>query len=232
MVTVYFSDTDDAGHRYGPDSGEIAAAVASVDASLGRLLAGIAALPHGEQVYVVLVSDHGMLRAAADRADVLDPSLFPGVRFITGGPYASLVVDEGGPERAAQVRDSIQEMLPAHGVYLREDVPARLHYSADPRIGDIVVVAPAERTVVAPAGGTVVTPGSVPEHDSYTHGWDNAVDEMGAIFLAMGPGIAGGQRIEGFESIHVYPFVTHVLGLQPNPDVDGRLEVLAPILGG
>jgi predicted AlkP superfamily pyrophosphatase or phosphodiesterase len=223
MITMYFSETDDSGHRHGPESSEIAASVASVDGSLGRLLDGIAALPHGDRVYVVLVSDHGMLAAPAEKADVLDPSLFPGVRFITGGPYASLVVDEGDAGRAAQVRDSIQAMLPGHGVYLRQDVPERLHYSADPRIGDIVVVAPAEHTVVTPDG--------IPEHGSYTHGWDNAVDEMGAIFLAMGPGIAGGQTIEGFESIHVYPFVTHVLGLQANPDADGRLAVLAPILG-
>ena len=54
---------------------------------------------------------------------------------------------------------------------------------------------------------------------------------MGSIFLAQGPGIAGGQTIDVFESIHIYPLLAHVLGLTPNPDVDGRLEVLQPILG-
>jgi len=53
---------------------------------------------------------------------------------------------------------------------------------------------------------------------------------MGGIFLAQGPGIAGGQTIDVFESIHVYPFLASVLGLTPNADVDGRLEVLQPIL--
>jgi hypothetical protein len=53
---------------------------------------------------------------------------------------------------------------------------------------------------------------------------------MGAIFLAMGPGIAPGQVIPPFEAVHVYPFIAELLGLVPNPDADGRLEVLRPIL--
>jgi hypothetical protein len=53
---------------------------------------------------------------------------------------------------------------------------------------------------------------------------------MSAIFLAMGPGIAPGQLIPPFEAIHVYPLVAHLLGLQPNPGADGRLDVLGPIL--
>lgn len=225
MVTLYFSDTDDTGHRYGPDSQELADAVAAVDGSLGRLLDGIEALPHGDRVYVVLVSDHGMGPAPADKADVLDPSVFSGVRFITGGPYASLVVDEGGPERAAGVRDSIQAMLPeGYGVYLRAEIPARLHYGSNPRVGDIVVI--------APPGRRVVEPDRVPSRDAWDHGWDNAMDEMGAIFVAMGPGIAPGTVIDPFESIHVYPWLAHVLGLDANPEADGRLEVLAALTPG
>lgn len=223
MITLYFSDTDDVGHRFGPESPEIGNTVAKVDGELGRLLDGIAQLPHADQVYVVLVSDHGMLIADADKADIVDPSIFPGVRFIELGPYGSIFVDEGGAERAAQVRDSLHAMLPDHGVYLREDVPERFHYSSNPRIGDIVLVAAAEHTIVEPD--------RVPSSSYYTHGWDNQIDEMGAVFLAMGPGISAGQRIEGFESVHVYPFIAHVLGLQANPEADGRLEVLLPILG-
>lgn len=224
MITLYFSDVDGAGHGFGPGSDEVGAAIATVDGNLGRLLDGIEQLAHADDVYVVLVSDHGMLIAPADKADVVDPSLFPGVRFIELGPYGSIFVDEGGAERAVQLRDSLQDMLPEHGVYLRADVPERLHYSADPRIGDIVIVAPRERTIV--------TPDRVPQSDAYTHGWDPEVDEMGAMFLAMGPGIAGGRSIDAFESVHVYPFIAHLLGLRANPEADGRLAVLLPLLGG
>jgi predicted AlkP superfamily pyrophosphatase or phosphodiesterase len=224
MVTLYFSDLDNAGHRYGPDSPEVKEAVATVDEQIARLMDGVAALPHGHQIYVVVVSDHGMLRAEAARAQPVDMSLFPGVRMVEGGPYASLVVEGGVPARAAAVRDSLQAMLPEAQVWLREEVPTRFHYSADPRIGDIVIL--------ADPGATVVPAGGMPSGDSFTHGWDNAIPEMGAIFLARGPGIAPGQRIEAFESVNVYPFLARLLGLTPNPEVDGRLEVLAPVLDG
>jgi len=222
LVTLYFSDLDDAGHDHGPESPQAAAAVAGVDREVGRLLDGIAALPHADRVYLVVVSDHGMLRAEAARAQVLDLSRFPGVRMVEGGPYATLVVDDGGPERLPGLRDSIRALLPEAEVWLRRDVPERLRYSADPRVGDLVIL--------AKAGATVVPPGRMPTRDAYTHGWDNAVPEMAGIFLARGPLIAPGQRIAPFESVNVYPFLAHILGLDPAP-VDGRLDVLAPILG-
>lgn len=221
LITFYFSDLDDAGHRYGPDSQEVQDAVATVDTQIGRLLDGIDALPEGRNVYVIIVSDHGMLAAPASRAQPLDLSRYPGVRMMASGPYASLVIDEGGPERGPALRDSIQAELPEAQVWLRQDVPPRFHYSSDPRIGDLVVLAEPGATVVA-ADAQV--------GDYFTHGWDNQIPEMGAIFLARGPGIAGGQRIAPFESVNVYPFVAHLLGLTPNAGIDGSLDVLDPIL--
>jgi predicted AlkP superfamily pyrophosphatase or phosphodiesterase len=222
LVTLYFSDLDDTGHDHGPESPEVAAAVAAVDRELGRLSAGIAALPHAGRVYLVVVSDHGMLKAEAARAQPLDLSRFPGVRMVEAGPYATLLVDEGGAARFPGLRDSIQALLPEAEVWLRQDVPARFRYSADPRIGDLVIL--------ASPGATVVPPGRMPTRDAHTHGWDNRVPEMAGIFLAKGPLIEPGQRIPAFEAVDVYPFLAHVLGLEPAP-VDGRLEVLAPILG-
>jgi predicted AlkP superfamily pyrophosphatase or phosphodiesterase len=221
MITLYFSDLDDVGHEFGPESPEVGAAVAAVDEQIGRLLDGVAALPHGDSVYVIVVSDHGMLRAEAARAQPLDLSGLAGVRMVESGPYASLFVDDGGPARLPGVRDSLQAMLPEADVWLRAEVPERFHYRADPRIGDILIL--------ARPGATVLPSGWMPARDGYTHGWDNETPEMGAIFLAVGPRIAPGQSVGAFESVHVYPLLAHLLGLDPAP-ADGRLDVLAPIL--
>ena len=67
--------------------------------------------------------------------------------------------------------------------------------------------------------------------DTHTHGWDPELPEMGAIFLARGPGIEAGSTIAPFESIHLYPFMAHLLGLEQNPAIDGDLAVLRPLLG-
>jgi predicted AlkP superfamily pyrophosphatase or phosphodiesterase len=222
MIAFYFSDLDDAGHAHGPDSPEVRDAVADVDRELGRLLEGVDALPHGEDVYVVVVADHGMLRAEAARAMPVDMALLPGVSMVESGPYASFFVDEGGAERGGAVRDSLRAMLPEAEVWLRADVPGRFHYAADPRIGDVVALA-------AP-GATIATPDRIPVRDGFTHGWDNQIPEMGAVFVARGPRIEAGVRIPPFESVHVYPLLAHLLGLEPNARADGRLEVLGPML--
>jgi predicted AlkP superfamily pyrophosphatase or phosphodiesterase len=221
MITLYFEDVDRAWHFTGPDSPETTAAVARVDGSLGRLLDGIDSLPHGDSVYLILVSDHGLMGTPPTMVDEIDMARFPGVRMAEGGPYASLFIDEGGAARGAGLRDSLAAHLPESDVWLREDVPERLHYSADARIGDIVISA-------AP-GRRVHERGRVSQ-DEWSHGWDNAVPEMSALFIATGPGIAPGQLIPPFEAIHVYPLLAHLLGLEPSPDIDGRLDVLLPIL--
>ena len=222
VITLYFSDVDGAGHTFGPESREVAEAIRRVDSALGRLLDGLDRLPHGDDVYVMLTSDHGMLRSPPEKAEALDMRLFPGVRLAESGPYASLFVEQGGSARQVAVRDSVDALLQHGSAYLRAGVPERLHYSDDPRVGDIVVIMEPEWTVLLPEW--------LPSRGGYTHGWDNQTPEMGAIFLARGPGISGGQRIPAFESVHVYPLVTHVLGLEANPEADGKLGVLRSIL--
>jgi predicted AlkP superfamily pyrophosphatase or phosphodiesterase len=220
LVTLYFSDVDGAGHRYGPGSPEVGTAVAEVDRMLGRLLDGVESLPHGDRVYVLVVSDHGMLLADPEKVHVVDPAAMPGVRVAELGPYASFFV-EGGREAAVRLRDSLRTAIPAADVWLREEVPERFHYSDDPRIGDVVALMEPE--------WTVAPPDRIPFGLSWTHGWDNRLESMGGIFFAVGPDVRRGLRLEPFESVHVYPFVAHLLGLKPAP-VDGRLEVLAPLL--
>jgi predicted AlkP superfamily pyrophosphatase or phosphodiesterase len=222
MITLYMSNLDDTGHSYGPNSEQARDAVAGVDAMLGRLLDGIDQLPHGDRVYVVVTSDHGMLRSEAARAQVLDTAVFRGLRVSEWGPYASISILEGGAGRAAPLRDSLAVAMPEADVWLRGEVPERFHYRADPRIGDLLAL--------AHPGATIVSPDRRPTRDGFTHGWDNAIPEMAAVFLARGPRIRAGSWVDPFESVNVYPLLAELLGLQPNPDIDGRLEVLSQLL--
>src|SRR5271156_2064002 len=60
FITAYFSDADDAGHQYGPDSSQVADAVHELDREIGKLVAGIkeSKLP----VDLIVVADHGMAK--------------------------------------------------------------------------------------------------------------------------------------------------------------------------
>ncbi|HEX6941126.1 MAG TPA: ectonucleotide pyrophosphatase/phosphodiesterase [Longimicrobiales bacterium] len=223
LVLLYFSDVDGAGHRHGPDSPQVEQAVAEVDRALGRLLDGIDALEIADEVYVVLVSDHGMQAVSTERVEYLEDLVdLGGVRILGGGPYLTLWID-GAPERVREIEAALNRGLRHARAYRREAMPGRWRYAGSPRVGDMIVLAEPGWQVLGSRERTA--------HGGGAHGYDPAVcPAMQGIFLAAGPAIRPGLRIPAFENVHIYPLLTHLLGLRPNPEIDGRLEVLEPIL--
>jgi hypothetical protein len=64
-----------------------------------------------------------------------------------------------------------------------------------------------------------------------THGFDPFTnDEMATIFLISGPRIKQGIELSPFQNIHIYPFLTSLLGLTYDHEIDGDPSVLAPML--
>jgi predicted AlkP superfamily pyrophosphatase or phosphodiesterase len=220
LIMLYFSDVDDAGHRHGPYSPEVEAAVARVDSALGQLLDGIAGLPIADQVNLILVSDHGMSAQDTTRAEYLDDIVeLKGVRSVNAGSYTTLWV--GDSARADGIRDALNEGLRHARAYRRHEIPERFRYRGSERAGDILVLAEPGYQVLRRSGRP---------YTGGAHGYDPASYTMHGIFLAQGPQIRVGTMIPAFENVHVYPLVAHLLGLTPNPAADGRLDVLRPIL--
>jgi predicted AlkP superfamily pyrophosphatase or phosphodiesterase len=62
------------------------------------------------------------------------------------------------------------------------------------------------------------------------HGFSPNYQQMHGIFYANGSEIKEGLTIESFENIHIYPLICQILGLPIPEDIDGELQVLAPIL--
>ena len=221
VITLYFSDVDQVAHRFGPEPGpELARAVASVDGALGRLLDGVEALPHGSEVYVVLVSDHGMAAVQPGAHYALEQLTdLSDARMTAFGTYGTIFV-EGGDARTDELRSVLDDAMPRARVYRSDDAPPSLHIRDHPRFGDLIVLPDEGYTVgIGPPRGTSIG----------RHGWDPANRSMHGIFLAVGPGIAPGSRIPAFESVHVYPFMARVLGLDPAPGVEGDPAVLGEL---
>ena len=222
MITLYFSETDGAGHDHGPLSPQVDTAAKNVDAALGRLIDGIAQLPLRDSVYYVLVSDHGMSETHPRWHAALDTLIdMQGVHLAEGGPLANLHI-EGGRARAAVLRDSINRRMRHGRAYLRGELPRHLHYDKDPRIGDVVVVMD-DHFQIGMANRTPRAGG--------THGWDPTLPNMHAIFVASGPGIPEGKLIPSFENIEIYPWLTEILGLRPASGIDGTRGKLAAMIG-
>jgi predicted AlkP superfamily pyrophosphatase or phosphodiesterase len=219
FITLYLADTDHAGHSFGPDAPQTTQAVQQVDALIGKLSEGIAAteLP----VDLIVLSDHGM-ETLQDSWVILDKwaDLSP---LETSGAllYAKSETDA---DKAYQALRNVSDKFK---VYRRAQVPAYLHFGANPREGDPVVVPTGPFAIVAHdpnAGGGVRSP------PIGVHGYDpRQMPTMKAIFYAAGPDIRSGGTVAPFENVDVYPLIARILELPVGP-IDGTIDPLKGIL--
>ncbi len=72
FITLYFEDTDTAGHADGPDSEAVREAMLRVDGYLGQLIEGLERRALLDGVNIVVVSDHGMSATSTSRVVILD----------------------------------------------------------------------------------------------------------------------------------------------------------------
>ena len=96
----------------------------------------------------------------------------------------------------------------------RERAPASWRV-ANPRFGDVVVVAPPDATLESDGLlGRVFTEGF--------HGYPPETPGMEALFLAAGPGIDPGTRLGRVRALDVAPTVLAILGVEPPEWMEGR----------
>ena len=219
LIAMYFSDTDHAGHEFGPDAAQTRAAVLKVDALVGKLKAALdkTKLP----VDLVAVSDHGMVKVEGGWVTLDKLADLTGVETAGGSLYPKTEAD------AARVYNELKKASSQFVVYRRKSVPADLHYDQNPREGDPVVVAtgPYAIRMKAPEGGKEDKAPS-----AGAHGYDaRAMPEMKASFFAAGPDIVKGKTVEPFENVNLYPWIAHMLGLS-TPKSDGNLNILSGTL--
>jgi len=224
FITLYFSDADSAGHRYGPDSPQVADAVHELDYQIGRLVAGIKQL--NLRVDLIVVADHGM-------ASVKGAPIFLDQYGLKTGLFEQIVDDKLYPKSDAAAEEAYEEL---HGksdkflVYRRSQAPPELHYDRNPREGDPVIIATGPYFISATTN--LQGPERVPVG---AHGYNPAkVPEMKAIFFAAGPDIRSGVAVPPFENVDIYPLIAKILGLDitnlPTGPIDGRLDALQGIL--
>jgi predicted AlkP superfamily pyrophosphatase or phosphodiesterase len=222
FMTLYFPDVDHEGHLYGPDAPETHDAVMRVDRVLGKLFEAIRET--GVPVNIFVVSDHGM----ATLSGVVDMTSFADLTgVVAAGAATDFKIYSNDRARLDSLYAAYHGRDPRFEAYRPDEIPARLDYSGNDRIGDIVVLAMKPvllRGVMRPGVATPRPPRGMHGYDVVTH------PEMRAIFYAQGPDLKSGLVIDEFENIHIYPLIAHILALKGPEGIDGRFSVLAPIL--
>ncbi len=223
IYTMYFSDTDDAGHRYTPDSEKTKDAVLNLDQTIGRFIKGLKKRKIDKKVNIIIVSDHGMAAYNPRDAIILDEMFDTDLaeRIFWVGEFTQIFPKPGKED---EIYNQIKSNLPPNAeVYRRGEFPERFHFGTNKRIAPIVVV---------PHEGSKITNRADYEKDKSegkleelrgSHGFDNQLPSMRALFIARGAAFKNGFVAEPFENIQIYNLMSFILGLKPAAN-DGNLN--------
>jgi predicted AlkP superfamily pyrophosphatase or phosphodiesterase len=225
FVMLYFHHVDSVSHKSGTDSPETAASVAQVDAAIGHLVEGIHRLKLDDIANVVIVSDHGMANISPQRTIALGDYVdLNKVQVDFSGALAGLRPNDGNVDA---VYDAFKAKESHYKVYRAENMPERYHFTKNPRIPQVVIVADDGWYLSKRASNEP----STREMNKATHGFDPELDSMGATFIAWGPAFRKHTELAPFENVHIYNLLCASMGLKPSSnDGDERLvkTVLAP----
>jgi len=222
LITLYYSIVDSRGHRYGPDSPEVAEAVREVDYSIGTLVDRLQAAGLYDSVNMVVVGDHGMATTSSGRgenlADYLD-SPRDSAYIVTLGAAPMLNLRKG--QSAGGILSALNRMEHVTW-YEKGTLPDTLHYDVHLRIPDLV-------GVVDPGWLVRINHDPDPGNVGGAHGYVPAHPDMHTLFLARGPAFKEGYRAAAFSSVHIYELLCAVLQVTPAPN-DGSLKIVRPLL--
>ena len=219
FATLYFDIVDTAGHHHGPAAAETTEAVASVDASMGRLIEGLEARGLSDRTTLVVVSDHGMAATSPERAIYLDDIIdVEALQIVHAGAFAGFnpVAGREDEVRAALIRRHLHMEC-----FDKADLPARLAYGRHPRVPAIICL-PETGWLVATRDWPVRGPGGA-------HGYDNTAPDMAALFIAHGPRVRRGVTLTEVDSVDVQPLLAFLLGIDA-PQGDGAIADMLPVV--
>jgi len=223
LAALYFDQVDKAGHEHGPQSPEYRAAIASVDAAIGQLLARLRRDGRLAHTNIVIVSDHGMATVPPAQVLAVEDMVPKDEAKVVSIGQSIGIAPLPGKEAAAEAR-----LLGPHADYdcwRKQELPARWHYGTHPRIPPIICqmhegwdALPVEQVADRHAGQV-----------RGSHGFDPALPSMRAVFLARGPSFASGVTLPPFDNVDVYPLLARLLGITAAPN-DGDATTLLPAL--
>ena len=215
FISLYFSDVDSKGHKYGPRSMETKKAVQKVDSLLFDLSRGINRIGLEGVVDLVIVSDHGM--ADSNRKNSIEVSSLLKKPFIDRSIFSStmLMIWSKDVKKMAELFKTTRNF----DLIARQDIPARYRFKNNKRIPPYIAV---------PHQGWVFSNSDLDNRIARgTHGYDNTQKDMSGVFIGHGPSF-GAQKIKPFENIEVYTMIAHILGINPAKN-DGK-DLLIPYI--
>ena len=224
LLTLYFSNTDNAGHYFGPDSEGMDETITSIDSSIGFLLSELETIGMRDSVNIILVSDHGMTGVSMDKVINIEEFLNGyNCSYSNYGPVMMIQPDKANVD---EVYDILKSNENHFKVYRKENIPEYLHFKNNPYISKIILI--------AELGWSVITNENLewikPENFNGNHGYDNTELDMHGIFIASGPDFKSKFSTGTLNCLDVYPLLCKIFNVTPNANIDGRLDRIEFVL--
>lgn len=218
VTLFYLEETNAAGHRYGPDSPELLAAIKLLDTRVGALVDRLAA--EHLTANLVIVSDHGMTPCSADRVILLDDYLDLATVQIDFDETVAGLRPLPGTDVDTMMR-ALAKLPPQAKAYRAADLPTRLHIdAANPRTPPVWIL-PIEGWQVLRRSLYATVKNNFLKGQ---HGYDPALPAMQGILIAHGPSFRPGVLVDPVENVHIYNLLCAAAALTPSRnDGDDRL---------
>ena len=227
LSLLYFHEPDWTGRETGPKSLETKAMVQHLDSLFGVLISKLDQLPISKQINIIAVADHGMAEISSDRTiELSDYTDMNQIIQEGDGPYAFLYRKDG-----TSIDKTVDDLKNVDhiSIYKKENIPERYHFKNHYRIKDALVVADEGWYINNQAIGSSADAGDyIPVGG--THGYDNQLKSMHALFIAQGPAFKKGVISEPFENVNIYPMISEILGIIPSENIDGNLNNIRHLL--
>jgi predicted AlkP superfamily pyrophosphatase or phosphodiesterase len=139
FITSYFDAADTYGHKHGPNSKEINQTIARLDSILGYFYQRLKEIALFDSTNIIVVTDHGMTEISSERTINIE-KILSGFNYEHGdsGPFMLIEPADGELEN---IYKKLKENEDHFKVYKRKDVPGRFHYSNNPLISRLVIIA-------------------------------------------------------------------------------------------
>ncbi|XP_069065324.1 ectonucleotide pyrophosphatase/phosphodiesterase family member 7-like [Pleurodeles waltl] len=212
FVTLYYGEPDKVGHSPGPETEQRKAIIRQIDRTIGYLVEVIERNNLKNKLNVIITSDHGMT-TVKKHPEVKEILLSEYINFRNLVKFD--IVDYGGagmvlpkPGKEEELYQALKNAHPHLKVFKKEEFPVQFHYAHNKRILPILVYGDPGYSI----NGRVII--YVNKGD---HGFDNKDMDMKTIFRAFGPAFKRKYLSEPFDSIHIYPLMCKLLGVNPEP---------------
>lgn len=236
LLTLHLLNLDGTHHAYGPLTRPGYTAAALLDANVGRIFKALEEARVWDDTVVFVVADHGFISVTK----AIRPNAVlrrEGLLKIEGSKVVSaraMVVSEGGigmvyltdPKTAAQDAQIVRRLFEGKegiaAVLGPEDFPK--HHlpspSEDSEMADLVLAAQDGYAFSGVATGDSLITGG--RDKTGTHGYLAVNPKMNALFVAAGPGIRSGVKLDVVDNVDMAPTIGRILNV-PLPNVAGRV---------